>query len=791
MRRVGFRIGVCLVSIFTVLGGALAKAPGSSEGVVAGRVVTAGQPVAGANVAVIGGPAGQTRRLTCDADGHFHVELPAGSYRVAVTADGYANAGLDRVDVAEGQTVEVVVPLQPLSVSEAITVTGKAQMGEAILQAIEAQQALTPGALRVVDGAEFYSRSTTNLADMLRYVPGVWSESASGSDEVFFSSRGSNLDATDYDNNGIKMLQDGLPVTTADGNNHNRIIDPLSARFATVAPGANALAYGASTLGGAIDFTSPTARTSAPLSLYLNGGSNGLVNGQVSAGVVSGALDGLATLEDKSYDGYRDHTSQERAGAYLNGGWSSSDSSLTRVWATFVENKQQLAGALSRQQMAEDPDQANAAALTGDFKKNVRTARIAGKSTWQLNENSSFAVGLSAETQSLYHPIVDVRVDFDGPGPMTPVQVFSLLVDTDHRDLGSTLRYDLHAGKHELQLGANYGDGSVNGGNYRNEGGERNGLMQHVHNASSSLETFAVDHWRLAPQWTLVYGTQYVDSRREARTTDAATGAVVDPRGSYSSFNPRLGVIYALSGQGELFASVSRTYEPPTTFELADDVRGNDEALAAMHGTVYEIGARSSRGAGRGTSWHWNVSAYYAQIRDEILSVDDPSAPGTALTTNIDKTIHAGLEGLIGASVALDGQGRRRLDPLLTLTWNDFKFAADPHYGDNRLPAAPTYAVRAELLYRDSSGIYAGPTADLIGSRFADFSNTYRVQAYELLGLRTGFQGKRWEVYLEVRNLLDRDYVSTLTVLDTAAPNSQVLNPGAPRSAYLGLRLQL
>ena len=28
--------------------------------------------------------------------------------------------------------------------------------------------------------------------------------------------------------------------------------------------------------------------------------------------------------------------------------------------------------------------------------------------------------------------------------------------------------------------------------------------------------------------------------------------------------------------------------------------------------------------------WHWDVAAYYARIRDEILSVDDPAAPGTA-----------------------------------------------------------------------------------------------------------------------------------------------------------------
>ena len=77
-----------------------------------------------------------------------------------------------------------------------------------IRDGLEAQRALTPGAVTVVDGADLYRRAVTNLADVLRYVPGLWAESGSGSDELFVSSRGSNLDATSYDKNGIKLLQE-------------------------------------------------------------------------------------------------------------------------------------------------------------------------------------------------------------------------------------------------------------------------------------------------------------------------------------------------------------------------------------------------------------------------------------------------------------------------------------------------------------------------------------------------------------------------------------------------------
>ena len=133
---------------------------------------------------------------------------------------------------------------------------------ERLQDSLEAERDVTPGAVTNLDGDTFYERNVAQLADMLRYVPGVYSESYNGNDDVFYSSRGSNLDATDYDKNGVKFLQDGLPVSAADGNNHNRALDPLGARYATFAHGANALAYGASTLGGAMDFVSPTALNS-------------------------------------------------------------------------------------------------------------------------------------------------------------------------------------------------------------------------------------------------------------------------------------------------------------------------------------------------------------------------------------------------------------------------------------------------------------------------------------------------------------------------------------------------
>lgn len=636
---------------------------------------------------------------------------------------------------------------------------------ERIEAALEAERSVTPGAVTNLDGAKFYERRVAQLSDMLRYVPGVFAESYNGNDDVFYSSRGSNLDATDYDKNGIKFLQDGLPVTAADGNNHNRALDPLSARYATVAHGANALAYGASTLGGAVDFMTPTARTASP-SVSMSAGSFGERAVRATFGTAfSDDLDALVTTEVLQREGYREHSAQDRKGIYANLGWRASDAVATRFYANFVEYDSELPRELTPEQFAANPRQARADAIIGDHGKYVDAGRLAFKMTVDEVAGGVLELGTSYEEQDLYHPIVS-----------SPF--FSLLIDTTHEDVGAMVRYRRTATAHSLVFGLNYGYSTVTGGNYQNNGGRPGALLWTTDNEATSVELFALDRWTFAPEWTLVYGGQFVAADRD----------VGGFKGRYDAFNPRVGVIRRIGADStEWYASLSRVYEAPTTYELTDDFSGGNTPLEAMHGTVAETGLRGAtlRGA---AELSWDVSLYYTKLRDEILSRDDPNAPGTSLSANIDQTKHAGLEALLGASFALDGGGR--IEPLLNVTINAFSFDSDPGYGNNRLPSAPRYFVRGEVLYRNTAGFSIGPTFDFIGARYTDFANTYRVDSYRLLGLRAAFTASRWEVFAEARNLLDEAYVAAVVVKDVAAPDSPMLFPGAARSYYVGARYQ-
>ncbi|MFZ2406592.1 MAG: TonB-dependent receptor plug domain-containing protein, partial [Methylobacter sp.] len=364
------------------------------------------------------------------------------------------------------------------------------------LAAAGAEVAVSPGGVSLVDINELHDRNVSNVADFFRYVPGVWATSQSGNDEVFITSRGSNLDANNFAGSGVKLLQDGLPVTAADGNNHNRMIDPLASSFATVARGGNAFKYGASTLGGAIDFTSPTAYDSPTARLALSGGSFGqfLGRGTVSK-VFNDSFDGLLTVEGKEWYGYRDHNKQDRFSLYSNFGWRISDSVVNRTFVSYIKNNQQLPGQLTRAQFDADPYQASTQAIGGNYQLNTETERVANKTTWTIDDKSSLDIGFSFENQQLYHPIVDKVMLPNVNGGQN--DMFSLLVDSNQQDWGTSARYNLRLDSHELLLGLNFGTNSDKGGNYTNNGGVRGPMTNQITKKADNIEIFAQDHWHI------------------------------------------------------------------------------------------------------------------------------------------------------------------------------------------------------------------------------------------------------------------------------------------------------
>src|SRR5690606_19725154 len=136
-------------------------------------------------------------------------------------------------------------------------------------------------------------------------------------------------------------------------------------------------------------------------------------------------------------------------------------------------------------------------------------------------------------------------------------EVFSLLIDTEHRNTGASVRFSQAVGNHELLVGLNRAESDVTGGHYRNLRGRPNGLREHVANSAELTEAFVMDRWRVRDGLTLVLGGQASIAERDVRITSASTGAVRAPSARYERFSPRTGFLLGVDENVTLYGNIS------------------------------------------------------------------------------------------------------------------------------------------------------------------------------------------------------------------------------------------
>src|SRR3546814_8388214 len=120
---------------------------------------------------------------------------------------------------------------------------------------------------------------------MLAFSPGVFAQGRYG-EEARLSIRGSGI-GRGFHLRGVTLLIDSAPVNTADGSGDFQEIDPLMLSHLEVYRGANGLRFGASSLGGAINAVTPSARTLGHgFAARVEGGSFGPWRGHAKAGHV-------------------------------------------------------------------------------------------------------------------------------------------------------------------------------------------------------------------------------------------------------------------------------------------------------------------------------------------------------------------------------------------------------------------------------------------------------------------------------------------------------------------------
>ncbi len=667
-----------------------------------------------------------------------------------------------------------------------------------------------PGATALVNAEDYKTGRSSTVQDALAFAPGVYAKSRFGAEETRLSIRGSGIQRT-FHLRGIKLLQDGVPINQADGGGDFQFIDPLALAYTEVYRGANALQYGSSTLGGAINFVSPTGYDAPLAQGRLEIGSNNYIRSQVSSGAVVGpagrspstsarsrelevpvSADYYVSLSHFYQDGFRNHSDQDTKRFFSNYGLRMTDQLETRFYVSAMDSRSKLPGNLTKAQMRQNPAQPAPLSESLNQKRDFDLVRIANKTTLQLDEQS---VELDSYfiRKDLYHPI-------------------SPIVDDVSDDFGFSLRYknemNVLGHKNRVIAGITPSFGAISATRSTNVGGVRGAQTAQSRQRAFNVETFAEEQFYILPQLAIVSGLQWTYASRAIHDRFTPDG---DNSGHpvYKQASPKAGLIYDLTERSQLYTNFSRSFEPPSFAELSNVATGGIRDIHAQMASTVEFGTRGSEGR-----VSWDAAWYYSWVENELLSLNDGA--GVALgTINAGQTRHQGVE--LGSDIVLwkgilerwkveggrwkekeerEKKKEKKIDRIkvrASYLWNRFRFNNDQAFSNNPLPGIPEHFLRAELVYEHPSGLYFGPNLEWSMKRYSvDMANTLFADGYATLGVKGGYRTKRGiSFFVEGRNLTNEIYANTTGVTANAAGrDSAQFLPGDARSVYAGVEVR-
>lgn len=652
------------------------------------------------------------------------------------------------------------------------------------VQAAQSKLDEVAGGTSLVTQAEVEKGRSATLEDTLAYQPGVYAQAAGGNDAIKISIRGSGANTSPgYFREGTKFLFDGLALTGAGGTPYE-LLDTQGLNYTEVLRGANAFEYGALSLGGAINFVTNSGLTAPGNRIKLEGGSFGWQKQTLSTGGVAGNADYYVSVDNARRDGYQDFTFTKAKGVVSNFGYRFNPKLETRLYIRYREEYHENSGTLTLAQLKKNSKQTNAAtyATRGDSTKRGSTW-VGSKTTYTFDDDATLEAGL------VYHnyPQILSRKSTVNPNYW------------DWRDINYSLKYSRTDQLFGLPSTTTAGWSStqhIRSGARTYKGDKDLGILQKQVEYDGSFDhVFTLGNdLGLTDNLYLATGLSAIEIKRDINVTysDRPNTSGLPSHYKYDEWKlaPRIGLRYYIAPDVQLFANASRTIDPPSSWSSSGSGVTSNYAkpLVPQAANTVEFGIKGKSGIFDGS-----LAFYKSWVKNELLNVEVLPATATSAavvsTSNATPTIHQGIEA--GLSTRLwEGANGDSLTWRQAYTLNDFHYENDPLFKKNELPGLPKHVYQGELQYQWASGFYAGVNVRTASKTSVDYANSFYAPSYTLWGARLGYDdpGKTWQVYLDLKNITDQDYVTAvLPTYNSQGRDVASLYPGDGFGAFTGV----
>ena len=305
---------------------------------------------------------------------------------------------------------------------------------------------------------------------------------------------------------------------------------------------------------------------------------------------------------------------------------------------------------------------------------------------------------------------------------------------------------------------------------------------------------------------------------------DDHLGTSLDGEHTFSRFNPSAGAVFRASDAVSLFARYSESNRAPTAAELScadpdepcrvPNAFVSDPPLEQAVARSVEAGLRGRWTGGASRQLTWSGAVYRTRIADDILFIASPELIGTGYFQN------AGDTSRVGAEVELSGRIARfgwyasyglveaTFESPLELPGSDEANDAATEDGSitvepgDRLPGIPRHSFKAGIRQGITRAWDVALETVVASSRVfvGDEGNDQpELDGYGIVNLRTAYRFDAGvELFARIDNLFDARYATAGVLAELEvylrevpdASDPRFIGPGAPRSAFAGVRVR-
>jgi len=634
-----------------------------------------------------------------------------------------------------------------------------------------------------------------NLSDDLGSVPGLLARNRNNyAQDQQISIRGIGANSS-FGIRGVRIYQDGIPATGADGQGQVSQYNLDSAARVEVLRGPFSALYGNSS-GGVIQLFTADGRAPDQLRAAAAYGSFGVWRAGLDASGAAGPLAYNADYTHFSVDGYRPHSSADNDSLNAKLGYDANDRNhLALVVNVISRPDAQDPLGLTSAQFSDNPYQAAPAALSFNTRKSLQQQQ--GGLTWNLD----LAPGQTLQVMGYYGHRSVLQFLAIPMGAQNPPTSSGGVVDLDRQFGGGDARWawqtELAGRAFTWVVGTSYDRQNERRRGYNNFVGATLGVLGALRRDENDI-TYDIDEytqatWDVSPRWSLMAGARHSDVKFQVQD-HFITANNGDDSGSttYSAGTPVAGIVFKANPSLNLYASFGRGFQTPIGSELAyrpDGGSGPNFALQPARSVNTEVGAKLQVRP----SLSAEATLFQTSTQNEI--VVDTNQGGRSTYQNSGRTKRRGAEASLDWQFAEPWRlqfaytyvDARYEDAYLTCTTSPCPAPTALVATGNRLPGVPKNDVYAALRFGRDSGMQYAATAQYISAVPVNDVNSVFAPAYAVFAASAAYSAHYsrcdWNAFVRVNNLFDRRYVGSVIVDDS---NGRYFESAAPFNILIG-----